>query len=367
MTSKPFHNTSSTEKFKFVEKSLLNDKNLSKTQRMIMVFLSMIQLQGVIPIVSLARRWNMSKTKTQLTSQVKKHLHDLEEKGYISMVFNGKAHTAIKLAEKYANPTQGVYINAKIPADLTLNVAELYMVYVYQAYSTLKFPSYQEISKKIGIPRETISEYCQKLITKGYFTQTVEIRNGFKVKITRLAPKYVMKLRQPSKNKAVNNKNEFVAQLIKFINLNKTLKYVLRKKSFEEKKKYYKDLFQAPKKAWQYKHLEREYLDNLKIRFKNSWSKRNYSSFCSKVERTFDYVINTFSHQIKDKEFKNDQHFLNFCACIAKNYLRKMNYQNRIRNAQRLDDMSNEERRAKNHISSAFSIGNILKGIINVQ
>ena len=320
----------STESYRFFEKNLLTDANLIKSQKEVLIFLSLIHIDGIIPLVSLNRRWTMSNvdSSVRLSKQLRKILNDLKKKEYIDYNKVGCKITAIKLNPRLLSPETRVYVKSEIPQNIKLTLSEIFAFGIYQAFSTIDFPSFSSFAKKVGIDPGSLSKYTVKLKEFGYLQQSKEKRNLHKVFITRISNKWVLKFRQPAKtqvNSPVNNMGRFSSQLINNILLNKTLKEIIRFKKSKERFNSFQDLCNSEKKAWQYQHLPISHLRILKSSVQKRLKGKDCFDRVHNLNKSFDYVISTLLQKNKHLIFKNDMAFVAYCAQVIKSFTVKSN------------------------------------------
>lgn len=301
-------------KYKVFPSDIFNHKNLTAKQRKLMVFLHLIHVNGIVPLISIQRRWEeKGDVHGRLSSQLRHHLIALEKQGYIERYKNGSKFTAVKINFDRIDSIKVGYIRSEIPENLGLSLTDIYVFCAAQLISPKAKNHLCYIAKKCGIDKDLVARSAKSLSKANFFEAYTFEKDNFKNISYRISKQYVMKFRQPKKprNKGVNKVDEISEQRINNkLLLNKTLhkglKFIKKQEEFDR----LRIVMSRPKRASEYSKLG--HLNHLKklVRRKMSYIHEGF-------ETKFDNLVNSRLKTMEGLVFKNDYAFVGYVlACF---------------------------------------------------
>lgn len=156
------------ENYSRIPNSLVDSKHISSAFKKILVFLYGIQVNGYIPVCNIIKGWTgfrENRNYTELTSQLRNLLIDLERNGFIERIFQSRKFTAVKL--NFDHPLikeeQYFFLTKKITSDKRLGLEDILIAATYARLNYLNIKYSTKLSALLGMHRNTFNASVKKL------------------------------------------------------------------------------------------------------------------------------------------------------------------------------------------------------------
>ena len=341
----------SQEKFTRVIPKDIFSLKITLAQRQILLILYAIRNQDIVTYQNISMRWNNNEEpvkSVKIRSQLKRHLIELENLGYIKRCKSNKKFTHLELNFDAFKNSDVVNIPCEIFRDRTIDIKTLYIIVHYRIKNMFKRNYWSHHSKDIGITRQTLSKYVKS-------SNNFESKPFVKPKSKRVIPNFFLKKRLiPSNiyrgkfdsimNKQIQNTlavdkkyqvDDFLTRVLNYTNLNKNIRSSVKKNGGNSKKRTSKNTnlcVETSKKRLskknfiEYLDLKGETFDKLVYLVKEKLTNPiSFSQTSIKLRNWIEHMIFDYEDSIY-YSFENDYVFSGFAANALNGKIRTKNY-----------------------------------------